>query len=73
MRIVCSDAKVTGFFNGHLLGRVFGTSESQPSIVGGDPEVLYIPKPWFTTNNTITLLIESIGTNTVIDSVTLEE
>ncbi len=66
--------KLSGIFNGHLLGRVFGECKSRPDMVGGDPEVLYLPKPWFREkDNRLILMVEALEENARLAAVYLEE
>jgi len=76
LRIKGHAVKVTGLFNGHLLGRVFCPGDSRPAIVGGDPELLYLPGPWFPdsdkTGSGLTLIVEALGAEAILESVCLE-
>jgi beta-galactosidase len=72
-RIKGVEMKAMGLFNGHLLGRVFGKSACRPAIVGGDPELLYLPGPWFKEkDNLLILVVEGIGDGAILESAWLE-
>lgn len=55
------NAKVTAFFNGYGVGRLWLPSAGQPSMRGGHNDALYLPAPWFQPQtNLVALLIEAI-------------
>lgn len=74
LRLRLREMKAVVLFNGRLLGRVYGESASRPDMVGGDPEILYLPKPWHhPSGNLLTILLEGIGRDAAVVSATLEE
>jgi beta-galactosidase len=55
------NAKVTAFFNGRGVGRLWLPSAEQPPMRGGHNNALYLPAPWFQPrDNLVALLIEAI-------------
>ncbi len=73
LRIRGLDMKATGLFNGHLLGRVFSPGGCRPEMVGGDAELLYLPGPWFVEKgNRLVLIVEALGPDAILESVSLE-
>ncbi|WP_217369402.1 beta-galactosidase [Nonomuraea antri] len=60
-RLVGSDLKVTAFFNGHLVGRMWLPGETRPMMKGGSPDLFALPAPWFTeSGNRLCLLAEAV-------------
>ncbi len=61
VRCLGRNAKVTAWFNGHVVGRLWLLSSSRPVLVGGAPDMLYLPAPWFQpTDNLLALLVEGV-------------
>jgi beta-galactosidase len=56
------NAKISAFFNGKLVGRLWLPSvANRPIMKGGADDVVYLPGPWFhVRNNILALLVEAI-------------
>lgn len=53
--------KLSVFFNGRLVGRVWPNPDAQyPRFVAGDPVRIYLPHPWWETQNRLMLLVEAV-------------
>ncbi|HEY0829154.1 MAG TPA: hypothetical protein VGE40_13730, partial [Bacilli bacterium] len=66
LTVKCSgqNAKISAFFNGRLVGRLWLSSESRPAFSGGNQEIFYLPEPWFQQEgNRLALLIEAVELN----------
>lgn len=63
-----SKAKITAFFNGHLVGRVWLSGGSvRPHMTGGAQKEIYVPEPWYEEGgNRIALLVEALEEGTQI-------
>ncbi|GGI43884.1 hypothetical protein GCM10008018_04350 [Paenibacillus marchantiophytorum] len=61
------DMKLTVFFNGHLVGRLWTQGgANRPIFRGGSDESFYLPGPWFhdhEAGNEVVILLESVGTS----------
>ncbi|MCZ8518957.1 MULTISPECIES: beta-galactosidase [Paenibacillus] len=57
------DVKLTAFFNGHLVGRLWLEGGGvRPHMTGGGQDVIYLPEPWYQAgDNRLSLLVEGIG------------
>lgn len=61
MHYAGQNAKLTAFFNGHGVGRIWLPSAGRPQLRGGDSQVLYLPAPWFQpADNLVAILVEAI-------------
>jgi len=61
LRCLGRNAKVTAWFNGHIVGRLWLPASLRPTMVGGAPDVLQLPEPWIQpTNNRLALLVEAV-------------
>lgn len=67
-----SKAKITAFFNGHLVGRVWLPGGSlRPHMTGGAQHLFYLPEPWYEEKgNRIALLIEALGEDVQLSELT---
>ncbi|MFN8493674.1 MAG: beta-galactosidase [Caldilineaceae bacterium] len=55
------NAKLTAFFNGHGVGRVWLPSACRPPMRGGKNDAFYLPAPWFqATENLLAVLVEAV-------------
>lgn len=54
--------KVTAWFNGHVVGRLWLPGEPRPAMHGGDPELLTLPAAWFDPSggDRLSLLVEAV-------------
>jgi beta-galactosidase len=63
-RVYCngSHMKLSVFFNGHLVGRLWtGSGMSRPVYSGGDQASFYLPGPWFNnTVNELRIMLEAV-------------
>ncbi|MFD0693069.1 beta-galactosidase [Paenibacillus sp. GCM10027628] len=57
--------KLTVFFNGHLVGRLWTRGgANRPTFRGGSDDSFYVPGPWFhSTGNALTILLEAVELN----------
>ncbi|AEI44801.1 Glb1 [Paenibacillus mucilaginosus KNP414] len=55
--------KITAFFNGHLVGRVWLEGAGvRPHMTGGGQDVIYLPEPWYREGSSrLSLLVEGAG------------
>jgi beta-galactosidase len=61
LHCVGRNAKLTAFFNGHGVGRVWLPSAGRPPMRGGNNDALYLPAPWFLpTGNRLAVLVEAV-------------
>ena len=73
MRITGREIMVTALLDGHVLGRLFLPSASRLAMVGGDPELLYLPGPWRIANNSkLLLLVEALSGGACVETVVLQ-
>jgi beta-galactosidase len=56
------NVKISAFFNGKLVGRVWlPTNDVRPKMAGGADNLVYLPGPWFKNyDNSLALLVESV-------------
>ncbi|WP_438349046.1 beta-galactosidase [Paenibacillus sp. FA6] len=73
MQVIGKNAKVTAFYNGRIVGRIWlPCSGFRPEMTGGSQENIYFPGSWLEKDiNRISLLVEAIqlGVDAVIESV----
>lgn len=62
IRFVGRNVKISAFFNGKLVGRIWLPTEPiRPRMAGGADDVVYLPGPWFKNqDNSLALLVESV-------------
>jgi beta-galactosidase len=61
LHCVGRNAKLTAFFNGHGVGRLWLPSAGRPPMRGGNNDALYLPAPWFRpTGNLVAVLVEAV-------------
>jgi beta-galactosidase len=61
LRCLGRNAKVTAWFNGQIVGRLWLPGSSRPMLAGGAPDVLQLPEPWLQpANNCLALLVEAV-------------
>jgi beta-galactosidase len=79
MHIIGKNAKVTAFYNGRIVGRIWlpcSNSGNRPEMTGGSQENIFLPGCWLEKAiNRISLLVEAIqlGVDAVIESVEFED
>jgi len=55
------NVKLTAFFNGYGVGRVWLPSAGRPPMRGGKNDAFYLPEPWFQpTENLLAVLVEAV-------------
>ncbi|MFI6321668.1 beta-galactosidase [Nonomuraea sp. NPDC050556] len=56
-----ADLKLTAFFNGRLVGRLWLPGDTRPVMAGGDADRFTLPEPWFDgAGNRLSLLAEAV-------------
>lgn len=56
-----ADLKLTAFFNGRLVGRLWLPGDTRPVMAGGHPDRFTLPEPWFTgAGDRLSLLAEAV-------------
>jgi beta-galactosidase len=62
VRCAGRNAKLTAFFNGHGVGRLWLASAGRPQMRGGNNDALYLPAPWFQpAGNLLAILVEAVA------------
>ena len=65
--------KLTAFYNGRLVSRVWLDSPNRPFMVGGNPNMVYLPSHPVKGDNRVVLFVEAVNKDeeAVLDSVTV--
>jgi beta-galactosidase len=67
------NVKVTAFFNGHLVGRIWTEGDLRPYMTGGAQNLIYLPEPWYHEGgNRLALLVEAVGDNAELTELVFE-
>ena len=73
LRMSGREVMVTALLDGHVLGRLYLPSASRPAMVGGDPELLYLPGPWRAgSNSKLLLLVEALSDGACVETIVLQ-